>query len=203
MASRGRGCSGHPQGYGPPLPAFDPWAFMETMSATIATIIQAGVSGVQGGMSNLHRFKAHHPPTFRGERDPLVADHWFHQIERVLEAMEITSATTRIRLAAFQLAGESLIWWDWVKASGNVEAMTWVDFKELFISKFFPAYAKHVKAREFLDLRQEDMTVLEYVARFTELACFADDCMAIDLAKVRRFEDGLRLSIMGKIMGLL
>ena len=67
--------------------------------------------------------------------------------------MEITSATTRIRLAAFQLAGESLIWWDWVKTSRNVEAMTWVDFRELFMSKFFPVFAKHVEAREFLDLQ--------------------------------------------------
>ena len=47
------------------------------------------------------------------------------------------------------------------------------------------------------------MTVLEYVARFTELARFADDYMAIDLAKVRIFEDGLRLSIRDKIVGLL
>ena len=47
------------------------------------------------------------------------------------------------------------------------------------------------------------MTVLEYVARFTELARFADDYVAPDLAKVRRFEDGLRLSIRGKIVGLL
>ena len=35
------------------------------------------------------------------------------------------------------------------------------------------------------------MTVLEYVARFTELARFADDYVVIDLAKVRRFEDGV------------
>ena len=47
------------------------------------------------------------------------------------------------------------------------------------------------------------MTVLDYVARFTERARFADDYVATDLAKVRQFEDGLRLSIRGKIMGLL
>ena len=41
------------------------------------------------------------------------------------------------------------------------------------------------------------------MARFTEPACFADDYVATSLAKVRRFEDGLRLSIRGKIMGLL
>ena len=47
------------------------------------------------------------------------------------------------------------------------------------------------------------MTVLEYVARFTELARFADDYVAMDMAKVRRFENGLKLSIQGRIVGLL
>ena len=45
------------------------------------------------------------------------------------------------------------------------------------------------------------MTVMEYVAKFTELACYADDHVAIDLAKVRRFQNGLKLSIRGKIVG--
>ena len=45
------------------------------------------------------------------------------------------------------------------------------------------------------------MTVLEYVARFTELARFGDDYVATDAAKVKRFEDGLKLSIRGKIVG--
>ena len=39
------------------------------------------------------------------------------------------------------------------------------------------------------------MTVLKYVAKLTELACFADDYVAIDMDKVRKFEDGLKLSI--------
>ena len=47
------------------------------------------------------------------------------------------------------------------------------------------------------------MTVLEYVAKFTELACFGDDYVASDMAKVKKFEDGLKLSIRGKIVGLL
>ena len=47
------------------------------------------------------------------------------------------------------------------------------------------------------------MTVLKYVAKFTELARFADDYVASDMAKVRKFEDGLKLSIRGKIVGLL
>ena len=47
------------------------------------------------------------------------------------------------------------------------------------------------------------MTMLEYMARFTELARFANDYVATDMAKVRKFENGLKLSIRGKIVGLL
>ena len=46
------------------------------------------------------------------------------------------------------------------------------------------------------------MTVMEYMARFIELARFGDDYVATDMAKVRRFENGLKLSIQGKIVGL-
>ena len=71
------------------------------------------------------------------------------------------------------------------------------------MGKFFPASARHAKAQEFLELRQGTMTTLEYVAKFTKLARFGDDYVAKDMAKVRKFEDCLKLSIRGKIVGLL
>ena len=46
------------------------------------------------------------------------------------------------------------------------------------------------------------MTVMDYVARFTELARFADDYVALDKAKVRRFENELKFSIRGRIVEL-
>ena len=42
--------------------------------------------------------------------------------------------------------------------------------------------------------------MLEYMAKSTELALFADDYVATDMAKVRKFEDGLKLSIRGTIV---
>ena len=47
------------------------------------------------------------------------------------------------------------------------------------------------------------MKVLEYVAKLTKLARFADDYVATDMAEERKFEDGLKLSFRGKIVGLL
>ena len=76
----------------------------------------------------------------------MVADHWFMQVEKVLESMEITYYMTRIRLAAFQLEGEAQVWWNWAKTSRDLEAMTWAEFHDLFMGKYFPATTRHVKA---------------------------------------------------------
>ena len=89
---------------------FDQQAFTEVVGITSAAIAQAGIVGRQEDPSNLQRFRAHHPPTFTGGGDSMVENHWFMQIEKVLEAMEITSDATRIRLAAFQLEGEAQVW---------------------------------------------------------------------------------------------
>ena len=56
----------------------------------------------------------------------MVADHWFIQIEKVLEAMEITSDTTRIRLAVFQLESGP----KWVRTSR--------DLRGVFVCEFSP-----------------------------------------------------------------
>ena len=132
----------------------------------------------------------------------MVANHWFMQVEKMLEAMEIASDTTRIKLATFQLEGEAQVWWNWAKTSRDLEVMTWTEFHDLFMGKYFPDTARQAKAQEFLELKQVTMTVLEYMDRFTELARFGDDYMAMDMAKVKRFENGLKLSIRGRIVGL-
>ena len=80
--------------------------------------------------------------------------------------------------------------------------MTWAEFHDLFMGKYFPDTARHAKAEEFLELEQGTMTVMEYVARFMKLAHFSDDYVATDMAKVRRFENRLKLSIRGRIIGL-
>ena len=132
----------------------------------------------------------------------MVVDHWFIQVEKVLEAMEITSNTTRIRLVAFQLEGEAQVWWNWAETSRDLEGMTWAEFHDLFMGKYFSDTARHTKAQEFLELKQGTMVVMDYMARFTELARFADDYVATDMAKVRRFDNGLKLPIRGRIVGL-
>ena len=101
MVSRGRGRRERPRGTGQAQSVFDQRTFAEAVGITANSIAQAIIACRQEDPSNLQRFRTYHPPTFTGGRDPMVIDHWVMQIEKVLEAMEITFDTTRIRLAAF------------------------------------------------------------------------------------------------------
>ena len=89
MASRGQGRRGRPRGTGqaPPAfdqpPALDQQVFVEAVGIMAAAIAQASAAGSQEGPSNLQRFRTHHPSTFTGGGDPMVANHWFMQIEKV------------------------------------------------------------------------------------------------------------------------
>ena len=62
----------------------------------------------------------------------MVVDHWLIKNETVLEAMEITSDTTRIRLAVFQLESEAQIRWKW--------ARTYRDLRGALLGEFSPRY---------------------------------------------------------------
>ena len=134
MASRRRGRRGRPRstGQAPPEfdqpPVFDQQALAKVVGITAAAIAQVSVAGGQRDPSNLQRFRMHHPPTIVGGGDPMVTYHWFIQIEKVLEAMEITSNTTRIRLAVFQLESEAQIWWKWARTSRDLRGALVCEF---------------------------------------------------------------------------
>ena len=77
MDSQGRGCRGRPRSDNQPSPVFYQQAFTEAMSAAFTSFTQASAAGGQGGPNKLKRFKTHHPLTFIGGGDLMVADHWF------------------------------------------------------------------------------------------------------------------------------
>ena len=101
---------------------------VEAVGITANAITQASIAGSQGDPSNPQRFRTQHPPTFTGGGDPMVVDHWFIQIEKVLEVMEITFDTTRIKLAVFQLESEAQIWWKWARTSRDLRGAVVCEF---------------------------------------------------------------------------
>jgi hypothetical protein len=97
------------------------------------------------------------------------------------------------------LAEEAEFWWEnarqRLEGAGNV--ITWEIFREEFLGKYFPADVRNKKAIEFLELKQGNMTVAEYAAKFEELSRFCPYINAADVevSKCLKFENGLRLEI--------
>ena len=54
--------------------------------------------------------------------------------------------------------------------------------------KCYPKDANRAKEREFLSLKQGDMSVMEYAAKFNQLTCFAPYQVATEEVKIGHFE---------------
>jgi hypothetical protein len=157
----------------------------------------AAQQGQQGGADEqrLDRFIRNKPPTFKGMHDPEGAQDWMQEIERIFRAMDCTDAQ-RVRLGTHMLIGEAGDWWDNARQRLEVAGtmITWAIFKGEFLGKYFPEDVRVRKEVEFLELKQGDMTVVEYAAKFGVLIKFSPYYNVVDaeISKCIKFENGLR-----------
>jgi len=97
------------------------------------------------------------------------------------------------------LAEEAEYWWTGAKrrieASGDV--VTWETFKNKFLRKYFSEDLWNKKEAEFLNLKQGNLSVAEYAAKYEELSRFSPYINAEDamVSKCVKFENGLRPDI--------
>ncbi|TYK09787.1 gag-protease polyprotein [Cucumis melo var. makuwa] len=70
---------------------------------------------------------------------------------------------------------------------GDVNKITWEQFKESFYAKFFSAYLRYTKQQEFLNLEQDDMIVEQYDAEFDMLFRFSSDVVRDEAARTEKF----------------
>jgi hypothetical protein len=131
-------------------------------------------------------------PTFAGSSNPLDADDWLHMIKRKLEAIGCPE-NQRVQLAAHQLSGMALAWWDTFNAA--VRDATWTEFETAFQEHHVPQGIVQLKEDEFQELTQEGRSVSEYGHKFTELARYAPDDVNSEAKKMARFLKGLRLEL--------
>jgi len=150
----------------------------------------------------LHEFKRQNPPSYGGEPDPLVAESWLDQIERILDTLGIREDQMRVTLAVYQFTGEAYHWWKMVKRGQDMETLTWERFKDIFLRKHFPEGVRDAKLEEFLKLAQKEKTVMGYEAKFAELSRFALALTEDEAMKTKRFIKGLRPYIRSKLVPL-
>ena len=77
----------------------------------------------------------------------------------------------------------------------DVTAMTWERFRELFYGKYFTDAMRASRRVEFANLKQDEMSVAEYIRKFDELSRYAPHMVATNELKVDQFMQGLRKTI--------
>ncbi|XP_054806320.1 uncharacterized protein LOC129308995 [Prosopis cineraria] len=78
----------------------------------------------------------------------------------------------RVRLATFKLKDAAKQWWESVKSINGSE-LTWEQFKKRFFAHYFPSTVRATKEAEFHNLRQGNMDVEEFIAKFNELSKYS------------------------------
>ena len=77
----------------------------------------------------------------------------------------------KVRFATQQLMGSSSAWWDTFSTMQPVDHhVTWWEFTTAFRQYYIPAGLLNKKLSEFLELKQGNMTMMEYVNKFNHLA---------------------------------
>ncbi|XP_074337396.1 uncharacterized protein LOC141674584 [Apium graveolens] len=119
-------------------------------------------------------------------------------MERSFELVRVGEEQKTVYATYFS-KGEAIYWWDSVKALEEVQPVTWTRFKELFLEKHYPRYVQKQMEMKFLELKQGNMTVLEYEKNFTELSRFVTKYVDTDEEKARRFQQGLEYWIRDRV----
>ncbi|XP_058726068.1 uncharacterized protein LOC131597384 [Vicia villosa] len=150
------------------------------------------------GSRSLATFQRENPPVFKGKHDPDGALEWLKEIERIFRVMDCTPVQ-KVRYGTHMLAVEADDWWLETRQRLEVagEEITWVVFRREFLRKYYPEDVRGKKEIEFLELKQGNMSVTEYAAKFTELAKFYPYYEGADaeFSKCVKFESGLRSEI--------
>lgn len=97
------------------------------------------------------------------------------------------------------LSEEVEYWWDNSRQrfEANGIALTWAIFRGAFLKKYFPADMRSKKETEFLELKQGNMTVVDYAVKFKELSRFYPHYkwVGVKVSKCIKFENELHPEI--------
>ena len=75
----------------------------------------------------------------------------------------------KVPCASFMLRHHAEYWWDTMSTIHDVTTMSWERFMELFYGKYFTDAMRASRRIEFANLKQEEMSVAEYIRKFDEL----------------------------------
>nr|ABA97321.1 retrotransposon protein, putative, unclassified [Oryza sativa Japonica Group] len=140
----------------------------------------------------LSEFLKTETPTFAIVVEPMEASDWLRTVEKKLGLIQCTDQE-RVVFATHQLVGLASEWWDSYEASRpEGHTITWDEFSSVFKRSHVPAGMITLRKREFRYLKQEDLTVTEYLHEFHRLAHYAPEDVENDEDKQEKYLQGLK-----------
>ncbi|KAA0036161.1 ty3-gypsy retrotransposon protein [Cucumis melo var. makuwa] len=146
---------------------------------------------------HLRDFKKSNPKTFDESTDNLTkAQTWLNFIETIFQYMKCL-IDQKVQCAALFLEDRGTAWWETTERmlGGDVNQITWEQFKENFYAKFFSVSLRYAKQQEFLNLEQDDMIVEQCDVEFNMISRFSHDVVRDEAVKTEKFVRGLRLGL--------
>jgi hypothetical protein len=133
---------------------------------------------------------SHKPPTFSNSSDQLQADDLLKSVDKMLNIAQCTD-TKKILYASGHLTGPTADWWDaYCAALAAANTITWAEFSTHFRNYHIPAGLMKIK-KEFISLKQRDMSVSEYRDKFIQLSRYAPREVDENEKKQELFLEGL------------
>ncbi|XP_073120548.1 uncharacterized protein [Henckelia pumila] len=121
----------------------------------------------------LKRFQSFKPPTLKGTKNSVECEGWLEDIEMMFDSLDYAD-DRRIRLIGYQLQDVAKSWWITTKKALENQV----------------SYRKDKNA-EFANLKQGNLNIEEYVAKFSTLLKFAPHVAENEEAKADQFINGL------------
>ncbi|XP_016195712.1 uncharacterized protein LOC107636732 [Arachis ipaensis] len=150
-------------------------------------------------------FKKIGPPEFRGALNPDMAEEWLTKIKKVFTIFPCTEEQ-QVSYATFMLKADAKFWWDGARRllEDAGTDISWATFKEAFYKKYFSLSIRESKEMEFLQLRQDRMSIAEYTEKFERLCKFSAMYKANpnEKWKCMKYQGGLRAEVLTAIAPL-
>ncbi|XP_075485339.1 uncharacterized protein LOC142525054 isoform X2 [Primulina tabacum] len=144
----------------------------------------------------LARFQSLHPLMMKGTENALECENWLENMDQLFESLEYPD-DRRIKLVVHQLLDVAKSWWIMTKKAleGRGTIVTWDIFKSEFYQRFFPTSYRKYRGAEFGNLKQGNLNIEDYVAKFSNLLRFAPHVASDEEAKADHFINGLNPDI--------
>ncbi|KAJ9538003.1 hypothetical protein OSB04_030736 [Centaurea solstitialis] len=144
------------------------------------------------------------PPTYTGERDPILAMKWIREMELAFDTCNCAEED-KVVFAISMLKSNAIFWWDGEAGSRGSKAAretTWEKFVERFKMQFCPLAATKKLEEDFMKLEQGSKTVQEYTSNFIEKARFAEIYIPTEARRIEGYIWGLRANIRELVLNM-